>query len=449
MTFTSDRSFYKSMLSISLPIATQNLITFAISVSDTMMLGKLGEVSLSSSAIGNNVFFILAVIIFGVGSASSVMGAQYYGKKDIDSIHKVMSIMYRICIILAIIFTIISFTFSRQLISIFTNDTLVITEGSKYLRIISLGYILYSITSCTITIFRSVKTIRISLVVYSFGLVCNLFLNWMFIFGKFGVPRLGVPGAAIATLISRVVEISVILIFMFRFDKKIKFKIKYLKSIDKLIIKDFIKISTPIILNEMCWSIGSSMICIIVARMGTIVVAANSINNMVNQFATLFMYGLASASSVIIGNTIGEGNTNKVKEYANTIALLSVFMGILAAIIIYILRPIAINFYNVADVTKDIAREIMVATAIVSIFRSLSANILTGILRGGGDNKFVFIVEMTCLWCVAIPLGFIGSFVWKLPIVVVFLIIRSDEVLKSIIGLIRLSSGKWINDITR
>ena len=227
MTFTSDRSFYKSMLSISLPIATQNLITFAISVSDTMMLGKLGEVSLSSSAIGNNVFFILAVIIFGVGSASSVMGAQYYGKKDIDSIHKVMSIMYRICIILAIIFTIISFTFSRQLISIFTNDTLVITEGSKYLRIISLGYILYSITSCTITIFRSVKTIRISLVVYSFGLVCNLFLNWMFIFGKFGVPRLGVPGAAVATLISRVVEISVILIFMFRFDKKIKFKIRY------------------------------------------------------------------------------------------------------------------------------------------------------------------------------------------------------------------------------
>jgi Na+-driven multidrug efflux pump len=183
--------------------------------------------------------------------------------------------------------------------------------------------------------------------------------------------------------------------------------------------------------------------------MGTIVVAANSINNMVNQFATLFMYGLASASSVIIGNTIGEGNTNKVKEYANTIALLSVFMGILAAIIIYILRPIAINFYNVADVTKDIARDIMIATAIVSIFRSLSANILTGILRGGGDNKFVFIVEMTCLWCVAIPLGFIGSFVWKLPIVVVFLIIRSDEVLKSIIGLIRLASGKWINDITR
>ena len=236
---------------------------------------------------------------------------------------------------------------------------------------------------------------------------------------------------------------------MFRFDKKIRFKATYLKVIDKLILKDFIKVCTPIILNEMFWSVGSSMICIIVSRMGTTVVAANSINNIVNQFATLFMYGLASASSVIIGNTIGEGGTKKVKEYANTIALLSVFMGILAALIIYLLRPVAINFYNVADVTKDIAREIMIATAIISIFRSLSANVLTGALRGGGDNKFVFIVEMICLWGVSIPLGFISAFVWKLPIVFVFLIIRSDEILKSIIGLIRLFSGKWIHDITQ
>lgn len=449
MTITKDRSFYKSIISISLPIATQNLITFAISVSDTMMLGRLGEVSLSASAIGNNIFFILAVIIFSVGSASSVMGAQYYGKKDIGSIHKVMSIMYRICIVLAIIFTIISFTFSKQLISIFTNDRLVIIEGAKYLRIISLGYILYAITSCTITILRSVKTIKISLVVYIFGLAVNIFLNWLLIFGNLGAPKLGVPGAAIATIASRVVELFVILIFMFRFDKKIKFKASYLKVIDKLILKDFIKVCTPIILNEMFWSVGSSMICIIVSRMGTTVVAANSINNIVNQFATLFMYGLASASSVIIGNTIGEGDTKKVKEYANTIALLSVFMGILAALIIYLLRPVAINFYNVADVTKDIAREIMIATAIVSIFRSLSANVLTGALRGGGDNKFVFIVEMICLWGVSIPLGFISAFVWKLPIVFVFLIIRSDEILKSIIGLIRLFSGKWIHDITR
>lgn len=449
MTLTRDSSFYKSIFSISLPIATQNLITFAISMVDTIMLGRLGEISLSASAIGNNIFFILAVIIFGVGSASSVMGAQYFGKKDIKSIHKIMAIMYRICLLLAIFFTFISFFFSKQLISIFTDDKLVIVEGAIYLRIISLGYILYALTSCTITILRSVKTIKISLLVYSVALVVNIFLNWVLIFGNLGFPALGVAGAAIATVLSRCSEILVILIFMSKFESKIKFKFKHLKLLDKVMFKDFIKVSTPIILNEFFWAIGSSMICIIVARMGTNVVAANSINNVVNQFATLFIHGLSSASSVIIGNTVGEGDKKKVMEYANTICVLSIFMGILAGLTIYFLRPIAVNLYNISDDTKAIACEIMIATSIVSIFRALSANILMGILRGGGDNRFVFWLEMSFLWFIAIPLGFIAAFVLKLPIVLVFLIIRSDEILKSFIGAFRVARGKWIHDVTR
>lgn len=449
MQLTKDISFYKSVLSISLPIAIQNLITFAISMSDTIMLGRLGEISLSASAIANNIFFILAVIIFAVGSASSVMASQYYGKRDINAIHKVMSIMYRVCLVLAMLFTFISFTFSKQLLSIFTDDKLVIEQGSNYLKIISLGYILYALTSCTITILRSVKTIKISLVVYSIGLIFNIFLNWILIFGNLGFPTLGVTGAAIATSLSRVSELIVIFIFMYKFENKINFKFKYLKSLDKLILKDFIKVSTPIILNELFWSIGSSMICIIVARMGTKVVAANCINNIVNQFATLFIYGLSSASSVIIGNAVGEGNNKKVMEYANTICIVSVIMGIIAGITIYMLRPLSVNLYNVADSTKNIALDIMIATAIISVFRSLSANILMGILRGGGDNKFVFFIEMSCLWLVAIPLGFISAFIWKLPIVYVFLIIRIDEVLKSIIGFIRVARGNWINNVTR
>ena len=449
MTLTRDSSFYKSIFSISLPIATQNLITFAISMVDTLMLGRLGEISLSASAIGNNIFFILAVIIFGVGSASSVMGAQYFGKKDIKSIHKIMAIMYRICLLLAIFFTFISFFFSKQLISIFTDDKLVIVEGATYLRIISLGYILYALTSCTITILRSVKTIKISLLVYSVALVVNIFLNWVLIFGNLGFPSLGVAGAAIATVLSRCSEILVILIFMSKFESKIKFKFKHLKLLDKVMFKDFIKVSTPIILNEFFWAIGSSMICIIVARMGTNVVAANSINNVVNQFATLFIHGLSSASSVIIGNTVGEGDKKKVMEYANTICILSIFMGILAGLTIYFLRPIAVNLYNISDDTKAIACEIMIATSIVSIFRALSANILMGILRGGGDNRFVFLLEMSFLWFIAIPLGFIAAFVLKLPIVLVFLIIRSDEILKTFIGAFRVARGKWIHDVTR
>nr|WP_243196582.1 MATE family efflux transporter [[Eubacterium] tenue] len=303
--------------------------------------------------------------------------------------------------------------------------------------------------SCTITILRSVKTIKISLLVYSVALVVNIFLNWVLIFGNLGFPALGVAGAAIATVLSRCSEILVILIFMSKFESKIKFKFKHLKLLDKVMFKDFIKVSTPIILNEFFWAIGSSMICIIVARMGTNVVTANSINNVLNQFATLFMHGLSSASSVIIGNTVGEGYKQKVMEYANAICVLSIFMGILAGLTIYFLRPIAVNLYNIYDDTKAIACEIMIVTSIVSIFRALSANILMGILRGGGDNRFVFWLEMSFLWFIAIPLGFIAAFILKLPIVLVFLIIRSDEILKSFIGAFRVVRGKWIHDVTR
>lgn len=449
MKLTNDKIFYKNALKISIPIAIQNLITFSVSMADTIMVGSLGEINLSATAIANHLQFILIVMIFGVGGGASVMASQYYGKKDIDSIHKVMSIMYRVCILFTIIFILAAIFVPYQFMNIFTTDKQVIIQGVKYLRIIAISYIFYSITNCTISVLRSVKTVKISLVVYSISLLVNIFFNWILIFGKFGIKPMGIQGAAIATVMSRLTEFIIVFIFITRFEKKICLKLKNLIKIDKVMVKNFTKISMPIILNELFWAIGSSMISIIVGRMGREVVAANSINNVTNQFATLFIFGLSSASSVIIGNTIGEGDYEKVKEYANTICVLSFIMGIISAIIILLLRPIMVNFYNVSDNTKQIAKQIMISTAILSVFKSSSSNIMMGILRGGGDNKFVFVSEMIFMWLISIPFGFLSAFVLKLPIFAVFFIIRSDEILKSIVGLFRVISGKWIVDITR
>ena len=449
MKLTRDRSFYKNALNIAIPIALQNLITFSVSMADTVMVGRLGEINLSAVAIANHLQFILMVLIFGVGGGASVMASQYYGKKDIDSIHKVMSIMYRLCIIITIIFILIAIFIPKQFIHIYTTDKEVILQGIKYLKILSISYIFYSITNCTISVLRSVKTVRISLLVYSISLIVNIFFNYVFIFGKFGIKPMGVQGAAIATVISRFSEFMTTLIFIIYFEKKINLKFKNLIKLDSKIIKVFTKTSTPIILNELFWAIGSSMISIIVGRLGREVVAGNSINNVTNQFATLFIFGLSSASSVIIGNTIGKGDYEKAKEYANTICILSFVMGILSGAIILLLRPFIVNLYNVSDYTKYIAKQIMISTAILAVFKSSSSNIMMGVLRGGGDNKFVFITEMIFMWLVSIPLGFYGAFVLKLPVFIVFLIIRSDEILKSIAGLLRVRSGKWIVDITR
>ncbi len=449
MILTRDRYFYKTAINIAFPIALQNLITFSVSIADTIMLGNLGEVSLSASSIGNHLGFFFMVLMFGVGGGASVMTSQYYGKGDIQSIHKVMSIMYRLSLALSLIFVLIAIVFPENFMKIYTNDLDVINSGVVYLKYIGISYIFFSLSNCTITILRSVRTVKISLVMYSISLLFNISFNYLLIFGKFGFPKLGIQGAAIATVLSRIVELVVIIIYINYFEKKINLKLRNIRKIDKLILNKFVKIGTPVILNELFWAIGATIISIIVGRMGREVVAANSINNVTFQLASLFIFGLASSSSVITGNTIGEGKYDKAREYANTLCVLSLLMGICAGLTIYFTRPIVVNFYNVSDITKSIAKEIMVATAIIAVFKSLSSSLLMGVLRGGGDNKFVFIMEILFLWFVSIPLGFLGAFVWNLPIFSVFLLIKVDEVFKGIAGVIRVSMGKCIKDLTR
>lgn len=449
MKITSDKKFYRLLFSISLPIAMQNMITFAVSMIDTMMVGSLGETQLSAVSLANNLFFILTILMFGVAGGTSIMTSQYWGKKDKKSIYKILAIMYRVCIAITCIFIAIAAFVPRQFMSIFTTDTAVIEAGVSYLRIVCIGYLFYAITNCTIITLRSMKIVKISIVVYSVSLVVNAFFNWIFIFGNLGVSPMGVKGAAIATVIARITEFTIVLIFMAYYEERIKLRLKHLIKIDKLILKDYIKVCLPVLFNELLWSTGASMVSVIVGRMGTDVVAANSINGVAHQFVTVFIFGLSSAASVIIGNTIGEGKKDKAMEYAFTIGVFSLCMGVLAGMVVYIIRPIVVDFYNISESTKAIAMDIMSVTSIIVIFQALGVNLMMGVLRGGGDAKFVLINDLLFMWAIAIPGGFIAAFLFELPVVLVFCIIKSDEILKSIIAVFRVISGRWIIDVTR
>ena len=437
------------ILSIALPIAVQNLITFAVSMIDTMMLGSLGEVQLSAASISNNLFFILTILIFGLAGGSNILISQYWGKGDVKTIHKILSIMYRACVIIAAIFIAIAIIFPSGFMKIYTTDIRVIEEGTKYLRVIAVGYVFYAITNCTIMMLRSVKTVKISLVVYTASLIVNAFFNYILIFGKFGAPALGVKGAAIATVIARITELSIVLIFMIKYENKINLKMIHLLKVDKLILKDFLSNCTPVLFNEFLWSTGSTMISIILGRLGTETVAANSISNVVFQFVTVFIFGLSNATAVIIGNTIGEGKNEKAKEYSRTVGVLSIIMGIMAAGVILLIRPIVVDFYNVSQITKDIAIQIMGSMSIIVVFQSFGVTLMMGVLRGGGDAKFVLVNDIIFLWLVAIPCGFLTAFVLRWPIAAVFFVVKSDEIIKSIIASIRVLSGKWVRNVTR
>lgn len=449
MIITRDKRFYRLLFSIALPIAVQNLITFMVSMVDTLMVGALGEIQLSAVSIANNLFFVLTILMFGLAGGSNIMISQYWGKGNVKTIHKILAIMYRVCLLITGIFIFIALFLPKYFMGIFTTDKAVIDFGASYLRIVCIGYLFYSITNCTIMMLRSVKTVSISIIVYTASLVVNSILNWIFIFGNLGAPELGIRGAAIATVCARITEFSIVLVFMFIYERKIGLKIEHLLKLDKEILKDYVGLCTPVLCNELLWAIGASMISVIVGRMGTEVVAANSINGVAHQFVTVFIFGMSNATTVIIGNTIGEGKKEKAKEYAYSIGIFSVVMGCISGLMILLIKPFVVNFYNVSYSTKLIAMEIMTVTSGIIVFQSLASNFMMGVLRGGGDAKFVLINDLIFMWLVAIPGGFFVAFVLELPVALVFLVIKCDEILKSLTSVYRVISGKWVNDVTK
>ena len=449
MIITRDKRFYRLLFSIALPIAVQNLITFMVSMVDTLMVGALGEIQLSAVSIANNLFFVLTILMFGLAGGSNIMISQYWGKGNVKTIHKILAIMYRVCLLITGIFIFIAVFLPKYFMGIFTTDKAVIEFGASYLRIVCIGYLFYSITNCTIMMLRSVKTVSISIIVYTASLVVNSILNWIFIFGNLGAPELGIRGAAIATVCARITEFSIVLVFMFIYERKIGLKIEHLLKLDKEILKDYVGLCTPVLCNELLWAIGASMISVIVGRMGTEVVAANSINGVAHQFVTVFIFGMSNATAVIIGNTIGEGKKEKAKEYAYSIGVFSVVMGCISGLMILLIKPFVVNFYNVSYSTKLIAMEIMTVTSGIIVFQSLASNFMMGVLRGGGDAKFVLINDLIFMWLVAIPGGFFVAFVLELPVALVFLVIKCDEILKSLTSVYRVISGKWVNDVTK
>lgn len=449
MIITRDKRFYRLLFSIALPIAVQNLITFMVSMVDTLMVGALGEIQLSAVSIANNLFFVLTILMFGLFGGSNIMISQYWGKGNVKTIHKILAIMYRVCLLITGIFIFIALFLPKYFMGIFTTDKAVIDFGASYLRIVCIGYLFYSITNCTIMMLRSVKTVSISIIVYTASLVVNSILNWIFIFGNLGAPELGIRGAAIATVCARITEFSIVLVFMFIYERKIGLKIEHLLKLDKEILKDYVGLCTPVLCNELLWAIGASMISVIVGRMGTEVVAANSINGVAHQFVTVFIFGMSNATAVIIGNTIGEGKKEKAKEYAYSIGIFSVVMGCISGLMILLIKPFVVNFYNVSYSTKLIAMEIMTVTSGIIVFQSLASNFMMGVLRGGGDAKFVLINDLIFMWLVAIPGGFFVAFVLELPVALVFLVIKCDEILKSLTSVYRVISGKWVNDVTK
>ena len=444
-----DKNFYKLLFSITLPIAAQNFITFTVSMADSLMLGKLGETAISAANLANQFFFILMIITFGITAAAMVFASQYWGKGNIYSLKRIITIMLHIAFVISTAFGIMALTMPEFIMSWYSDDPEVIRVGAGYLRIVGWIYPVYSVTNAMVCIFRCAHEIKISIVVYLTSLIVNVFFNWVFIFGNLGSPAMGVNGAALATAIARVAEFIIMIIYLAGFERKIHYTVSDFFVPVKSYVKDFIKTGAPVILNEAIWSIGSSTLSMIIGHISTEFVSANSIANIIWQCVWVMISGMGNATAVIIGNAVGMGESKEyINKMAQSVIVVAGIMGVIAAGIILFLREPVIGLYEVQQSTKDLAMDLIVSYAIILVLQSMSVQYVVGIFRGGGDTKFSMLIDTAFLWIFSIPLGAYAGLVLKLAPPVVYLVLRCDEIFKCFAGLIHMKKGRWIRDVT-
>ncbi len=448
-TIRTDKALFKMILTIAIPIALQNLISTLTQMLDTIMLGELGDIPLTASSLANQPFFIFALFIFGMSGGASILTAQYWGKKELEPIKVVIATILRIVSVVAVLLTVVIFIFPTQIMSLFSSDPAVISAGRDYLLIVAPIYVFFGISCILTSLFRSIEIVKIAVVANLSTLIVNASLNYILIFGHFGAPELGLKGAAYATLIARFIEMSVVLIYVFKIDKKLKFSLKCIFKKDKLLNADLKKYCTPVVINEIIWSIGITLQTALFGHMSTTAVSANTIIAVVQNLATLVIFGIANATGVIIGKTIGEGKIELAKQRGRTLEIFALILGVAAAGIILLFRDVMVDFYNVEEATKVLAKEMLLVASIVIFFVSTTAIAIVGILRGGGDAKYSLVIELIALWGFSVPLGYLAGLVFQLPIIVVFLLFKSDELVKAILCWIRLAGDKWIRSVTR
>ncbi|MBQ6806263.1 MAG: MATE family efflux transporter [Lachnospiraceae bacterium] len=442
-------NFYKRVFLLVLPMALQNLINVGVSATDVIMLGRVGEKVLSGGSLGGQIFWILSLFLFGSTSGASVLIAQYWGKKDIKSIEKIMGIVVLLTTTVGILFMIVSLLIPERLMYLFTNDTEIIEQAVLYIRIVAFTYPITAFTMGYLNMLKSVERVTISTLIYGSSLVINIIVNAILIFGLLGFPAMGIQGAAIGTLIARIVELVILIIYVRKVKPEVKVKWENIIHVDPVLWKDFLYYSSPVILNEVLWGVGYSANTAIVGRLGSSVVAANSVAQVTRQLSMVVGFGIAAATAIMIGKAIGEGRKDIAEEYGRKFTMLGILCGIGGALVIILLRPVILWGMGFEGEAANYLNIFLAMMAAYVIGQSMNSTWVVGIFRSGGDTRFGMILDMTTMWCGSILLSAVAAFVFHAPVPIVYAILLSDEFIKIPICWWRYRKKVWLKDVTR
>ncbi len=445
--YVKDAKFYKKVASISIPIALQGLITSGVNMMDTIMIGTVGETELSAVSLANQFISVFHIFCMGIGMGASVLVARYYGMRDKNSLKKTVAIMLRLCLAMATLFCVATIFLPEQIMKIYTVEEAIIQKGADYLIWSVVSYFLLGLSLTSTIVLRNVGKVRLPLYTSIGAFFVNVGANYMFIFGKFGAPRMEVAGAAIGTLIARIFEFSMICGYLLLRDKEIEFRFKDLFAPVGRIWNEYIRISIPVLVSDGILALGNNSVAMVVGRLGESFVAANAVTTVTQQLSSVMIQGFSQAGAIVTGYTLGEGDKKKAQEQGYAFMGIGILFGAIAAGIIMLISGPMINAYNLSEETRAIAEELMLSISLIVVFQATNSIMTKGVLRGGGDTKVLMVADNLFLWVASIPLGILAGLVLHLPAFWIYFFLKIDQVLKAFWCVIRLRSGKWIKKI--
>lgn len=438
---------------LALPIAMQSLITIGVNMLDTIMVGQLGETELSAVSLANQFINIYHIFCMGIGMGASVLVSRYWGmrerepEKAMEALKKTICLMVRLTLALALLFALVTLFIPETIMKMYTVETDIIANGVIYFKYSIITYFFLGLSLVCTIVLRSVGQVQIPLYVSVGAFAVNLVANYGLIFGKLGMPKMGIAGAALGTLIARLYEAAVICGYLFFVDKKIGMRLKHLTMKTRDLLGEYIRISIPVLISDGILAIGNNSVAMVIGRLGQSFVAANAITSVTQQMSNVLIQGVCQAGAIVTGQTLGEGDKEKAQDQAYGFLGFGLGLGMVSAIVIMAISRPVISAYQVADTTANMAAQLMNAISLIVVFQATNSIMTKGVLRGGGDTRMLMLADNIFLWVLSIPLGLLAGFVLKLPPFWIYFFLKFDQVAKAVWCVLRLRSGKWIKKI--
>ena len=439
---------YRAIFHLALPIMIQNLFSAAISSVDVLMLNSVGQSAISSVSLAVQYSSILFSVYYGLGTGATMLCAQYWGKGDLRAIEKVEGIALRFSVLISSLFAFPAMFIPELMMKVFTNDPELIGLGAEYLCIVSISYLCWSVSDIYLSVLRSIERVKTSTALNVGALLLNIVLNAVFVLGLFGSPQMGVRGVALATTLSRLTQL-VACFLVSAASKDIKIHLGNMFRKGGVLMQDFIRLSLPALGNDIVWGVGFSMYSVIMGHMGTDMVAANSISAVVRNFGCVMCFGIASASGIYVGKEIGAGHLEDAEKGGVLSLRLTVAAGALGGILVGLATPLILRYAAVSDTAAGYLKIMLLINTYYIMGAAVNTTLIAGLFRAGGDSRFGLICDTIDMWVYAVPLGFLAAFVFKLPPMVVYFLLCTDEFVKWPWVLSHYRSKKWLNNITR